>query len=133
MTEITRETLRAFVDDALTESETARVEQALRASEPLRKQLQHVIQERERGDHTIGAIWRRARLTCPSREQLGSYVLQVLDPGLQDYIEFHVRTVACAFCQANLTDLQTRQKEAQAQVQERRRRIFASSAGLLPK
>jgi hypothetical protein len=133
MTEITRETLRAFVDDALTESETARVEQALRASEPLRKQLQHVIQERERGDHTIGAIWRRARLTCPSREQLGSYVLQVLDPGLQDYIEFHVRTVACAFCQANLTDLQTRQKEAQSQVQERRRRIFASSAGLLPK
>jgi hypothetical protein len=133
MTEITRETLRAFVDDALTESETARVEQELRASEPLRKQLQHVIQERERGDHTIGAIWRRARLTCPSREQLGSYVLQVLDPGLQDYIEFHVRTVACAFCQANLTDLQTRQKEAQSQVQERRRRIFASSAGLLPK
>jgi hypothetical protein len=133
MTEITRETLRAFVDDALTEPETARVEQALRASEPLRKQLQHVIQERERGDHTIGAIWRRARLTCPSREQLGSYVLQVLDPGLQEYIEFHVRTVACAYCQANLTDLQTRQQEAQSQVVERRRRIFASSAGLLPK
>ena len=73
-----------------------------------------MIQERERGDHTIGAIWRRAPAHLPDREQLGSYVLQVLDPGLQDYIEFHVRTIACAFCQANLTDLQTRQKEAQS-------------------
>jgi hypothetical protein len=133
MTEITRDSLRAFVDDALTEPEMARVEQALRSSEPLRKQLQQVVQERERGDHSIGAIWRRARLTCPSREQLGSYVLQVLDPGLQDYIDFHIRTVACPFCQANLTDLETRQHEAASQVQERRRRIFTSSAGMLPK
>jgi hypothetical protein len=133
MTEITRDTLRAFVEDALTDAEMARVEQALRASEPLRKQLQRIVQERERGDHSIGAIWRRARLTCPSREQLGSYVLQVLDPPLQDYIDFHIRTIACPFCLANLTDLESRQQEATSQVQERRRRIFTSSAGLLPK
>lgn len=133
MTEFTRETLRAFIDDALTDSEMSRVEQALRASEPLRKQLQHVMQERDRGDHSIGAIWRRARLTCPTREQLGSFVLQVLDPGLQEYVEFHIRTVQCPFCLANLTDLESRQKEASAHVQERRKRYFASSAGLLPK
>jgi hypothetical protein len=133
MTEITRDTLRAFVEDALTDAEMARVEQALRASEPLRKQLQRIVQERERGDHSIGAIWRRARLTCPSREQLGSYVLQVLDPPLQDYIDFHIRTIACPFCLANLTDLESRQHEATSQVQERRRRIYTSSAGLLPK
>ena len=133
MTEITRDTLRAYIDDALTDSETARVESALRGSEGLRGQLKLVLQERERGDHTIGAIWRRARLTCPSREQLGSYVLQVLEPELQSYLDFHLRTIACPFCLANLGDLQSRQQEATAQVQERRKRYFTSSAGHLPK
>lgn len=133
MTEITRHTLRAFIDDALTETEAARVEQSLRNSEPLRKMLQAVMQERERGDHSIGAIWRHARLTCPSREQLGSYVLQVLEPGLQDYVEFHLQTVACPFCQANLADLESRQQEASKHTQERRRRFFTSSRGFLPK
>lgn len=133
MTEITRHTLRAFIDDALSETEAARVEQSLRNSEPLRKQLQAVMQERERGDHSIGAIWRQARLTCPSREQLGSFVLQVLDPGLQDYVEFHLKTIGCPYCLANLADLECRQQEANQRVHERRRRFFTSSAGYLPK
>jgi hypothetical protein len=133
MTEITRETLRAFIDDALSESEMARVEQALRASDALRQQLQAVVGERDRGDHSIGAIWRRARLTCPTREQLGSYLLQVLEPSLQDYITFHLNTIGCPYCQANQTDLENRQQEAATKVQQRRRRFFTSSAGLLPK
>ena len=133
MTEITREHLRAYIDDALTDTELARVEQALRQSDALRGQLRSVMQERDRGEHSIGAIWRRERLTCPSREQLGSFLLQVLDPDFQDYIEFHLRTVACPFCLANLTDLQTRQKEPVPQAQQRRRRYFQSSAGYLQK
>ena len=133
MTEITRNTLRAYLEDALTDAETARVEHALRDSEPLRDQLRLVMQERDRGDHSVGAVWRRARLTCPSREQLGSYVLQALEPELHDYVQFHLETVACPFCLANLTDLQSLQQEAAPQVQTRRRRFFHSSAGLLPK
>ena len=133
MTDITREHLRAYLDDALTDAETAHVEQALRASESLRGQLRLVMQERDRGEHSVGAVWRRARLSCPSREQLGSYLLQALDPDFQDYIEFHLRTVACPFCLANLTDLQTRQKEPVPQAQQRRRRYFQSSAGYLQK
>jgi hypothetical protein len=131
MTDITREHLRAYLDDALTDAETAHVEQALRASESLRGQLRLVMQERDRGEHSVGAIWRRGRLTCPTREQLGSFLLQALDPDFQEYVEFHVRTVACPFCVANLTDLQTRQQEAGPQAQQRRRRFFQSSAGLL--
>jgi hypothetical protein len=133
MTEITREHLRAYIDDALTESELARVEQALRDSDALRGQLRMVMQERDRGEHSVGAVWRRARLSCPSREQLGAYLLQALDPDFQDYIEFHLRTVACPYCLANLTDLQARQKEAGPQAQQRRRRFFQSSAGFLQK
>src|SRR5258707_15159929 len=102
---INRELLDAYLDDALSETETVRVEKALRESEPLRRMLRVVMQERDRGEHSISAVWRRDRLSCPSREQLGSYLLQALDDGLQDYIEFHLQTLGCAYCLANLADL----------------------------
>jgi hypothetical protein len=129
--EITREQLIAYLDDALCESETARVEQALRASEPLRKSLRQAMQERDRGEHTPGAIWRRERLTCPTREVLGSYLLQVLDEGEQDYLAFHLETIGCPFCQANLADLQMMQQEPAPQAKERRKRYFQTSANYL--
>jgi hypothetical protein len=131
MSEITREQLHAYLDDALSEPETARVEQALRDSEPLRKQLRQVMQERDRGEHSLGAVWRRERLTCPNRETLGSYLLQVLDEAEQDYLTFHLETVGCPFCLANLADLETLQKEPAPKARERRRRIFQTSAGFL--
>ncbi len=131
MAAINRELLQAYLDDALNETETARVEKALRESEPLRRQLRVAMQERDRGEHTISAIWRRERLTCPSREQLGSYLLQVLDDGLQEYISFHLQTIGCAYCLANLADLKSLQREPAPRAEERRRRIFASSAGYL--
>jgi hypothetical protein len=131
MTPITRELLAGYLDDSLGESETARVEQALRQSDVLRRQLRALMLERDRGEHSIGAIWRRRRLSCPTREQLGSYLLQVLDPSAQEYIDFHLHTVACAYCLANLADLKARQDEPGPKVQQRRRRFFESSAGLL--
>jgi DNA-binding phage protein len=131
MSDVTREQLHAYLDDALSEGDTARVEQSLRDSEALRKQLRQVMQERDRGDHSLGAVWRRERLTCPSRETVGSYLLEVLDEGEQDYIAFHLQTVGCPFCLANLADLQAVQKEPAPKAKERRRRIFQGSAGYL--
>ena len=127
----TREQLSAYLDDALSDGETAQVEQALRQSDALRRQLRGLMSERDRGEHSIGAIWRRERLSCPNREQLGNYLLRVLDGDQQDYIQFHLHTVGCAFCLANLADLQARQKEPASRTQQRRRRFFESSAGLL--
>jgi hypothetical protein len=123
--------LDAYLDDVLSDSETAQVEQALRESEALRGQLRVIMGERDRGEHSIGAVWRRQRLTCPTREQLGSYLLRVLDDGWQDYVAFHLKTIGCAYCLANYADLQALQKEAPGPVQQRRRRFFESSAGLL--
>ena len=131
MKNITREQLHAYLDDALSESELALIEQALRESEALRQRLRQAMQERDRGEHSLGAVWRRERLTCPTREQLGSYLLQVLDDNEWAYIEFHLTTVGCPFCVANLQDLQTLQKEPVPQSRERRRRYFESSAGYL--
>jgi hypothetical protein len=128
---INREMLACYLDDALDETEIAQIEQALRNSEPLRQQLKQIIQERDRGEHSVGAIWRRQRLSCPPREQLGSYLLGVLDDNVQDYIQFHVQTIGCAYCLANLADLQTQHQDADGQVKKRRKRYYQSSAGLL--
>jgi DNA-binding phage protein len=130
-TEITREKLHAYLNDALTDTEMAQVEQALRNSDSLRRSLQKVMQDRDRGEHTLGAVWCRERLTCPPREQLGSFLLQVLDEEQQDYIEFHLNTVGCAFCLANLADLQSLQSEPAPNARERRKRFFQSSASFL--
>ena len=131
MAKITREQLHGYLDDCLSESETAKVEQALRESEPLQRMLRALMQERDRGEHSIGAIWCRERLSCPSREQLGSYLLEVLDEPEQEYVEFHLHTVGCPYCLANLADLRALQKEPVPKAKERRRRFFQSSAGYL--
>lgn len=134
MTQITREQLHAFLDDALNEVETARIELAIRDSETLRKELRLAMQERDRGEHSLGAIWRRERLTCASREQLGSYLLGVLDEAESDYLTFHLETIGCPFCLANFSDLKALQEEpvlSDTRARERRHRIFHSSAGFL--
>jgi hypothetical protein len=131
MPNVTREQLHSYLEDCLSEVETARLEQAIRQSDSLQRMLRAVMAERDRGDHSIGAIWSRERLSCLSREQLGSYLLKVLDAGFQDYIDFHLHTVACAFCLANLADLQTLHKEPAPKARERRKRYFESSAGFL--
>jgi len=130
---ITREQLDGYLDDMLSESETAQVEQALRESEPLRRRVRALIQERDRGDHSIGAVWRREHLSCPTREQLGSYLLEALEEDLHNYIRFHLETIGCAHCLANRSDLEASLKAAHepARTEARRRRYFQSSAGYL--
>lgn len=131
MPEITRVQLYAYLEDALSDRETAQVEQALRDSAPLRDSLRDIIHERDRGEHSIGAIWRRQRLSCPNRDQLGSYLLQVLEADLQEYLDFHLNLIGCPFCQANLADLRLLQQEPEPQKNERRKKIFESSHGYL--
>ncbi|MFM7098201.1 MAG: hypothetical protein ACKO16_12380 [Gemmataceae bacterium] len=102
---ITRQILDAFIDDHLNEQETIKVEKALRESPELQAQLTDIIKSRDMGDHSIGAIWRREHLSCPSREELLSYQDEALDLDRLDYIKFHLETVGCRACKANLSDL----------------------------
>ncbi|MGC8640021.1 MAG: hypothetical protein ACP5XB_09120 [Isosphaeraceae bacterium] len=107
---INDETLRKYLVDALPPEELARVEKALRDSAQLRERLEDVRHHREDVHlHTLGAIWHRCRLTCASRQQLGSYLLDALDPDLASYIKFHIEVVECPYCRANLADLERRQ------------------------
>jgi hypothetical protein len=127
-------TLRNYLADALAPEESARVEKALRDSAELRARLEDVRQNRADSQlHTLGAIWHRARLTCPSRQQLGSFLLDVLDPELASYLTFHLEVVECPFCQANLADLKHQSQTATAAhaSKNRQHRILQSSRHLL--
>jgi hypothetical protein len=130
MTDVTREQLHAYLDDALDDAETARIEKAIRTSAQVRTRLGKVREERDRGEHTLGAVWRRERLSCLGREQLSGYLHAVLDKDLHNYVDFHLKTSACPCCLANLDDLREKQAEEQSQ-SRRRRRYFETSARLL--
>lgn len=126
------ETLRSYLAETLPGEASARVEKALRDSAELRARLEEVRQNRaDAGLHTLGAIWRRGRLTCPSRQQLGSYLLDALDPDLGSYLTFHLDVVQCPFCQANLADLKAKSAQPSGASQSRHHRILRSSQHLL--
>ena len=55
MNAVTLDQLRAYLEDALSDTETAQLEQQLRVSEPLREQLRLVMQQRDRGVRDYGS------------------------------------------------------------------------------
>jgi len=125
--------LEAYLDESLAPSDMAELEAKLRDDKSLVEQLGTINARRSAGVHSIGAIWRQQRITCPSREQLGSLLLGVMDPAQADYVNFHVERVGCSYCQANLNDLKSRQAENNDSVTRRRNKYFQSSAGYLDK
>jgi hypothetical protein len=126
------EMLRCYLAETLPAEGMARVEKALRDSAELRQRLEDVRADRgDVGLHSLGAIWRRNRLTCPSRQQLGGYLLETLDPAHAEYITFHINVVQCAFCRANLADLRSKAEQGAGAARSRRQRYFHSSRHLL--
>ncbi|MCY2965534.1 MAG: hypothetical protein NT069_18205 [Planctomycetota bacterium] len=120
--------LLAFLDEGLPVERMSALEQQLRDSEPLRQRLARLRSQQDAHGHTVSEIWRRNRLSCPTRHQLGSFLLGVVSNELADYVEFHLRTVGCRVCAANLDDLRSA-NQGQAEVAKRRQRFFQSSAG----
>ena len=97
--------LEAYLDEALPTEEMTRIETALRADSQLAGQLAEIIARRDSGMVSLGAIWRRHRMSCPARQELGSYLLGVLPEEAARYLEFHLEVAGCRYCQANLSDL----------------------------
>lgn len=125
--------LEAFLDEALPPARMAQIEQSLRDGDTeLQATLTEAIGRRDAGLHSLGAIWRRRRLTCPTREQLGSYLLGVLPDDEADYLRFHLEEIECRPCLANLADLQSQLSAGEAEeTTTRRRKYFQSSVGRL--
>ena len=133
MPRITQADLQAYLDEALTPAEMAEIEVELRKKPELLKQLAAINARRDAGVHSVGEIWRRQRLSCPTREQLGSYLLGALDQEHSEYVDFHLSKIGCRYCQANLEDLRRQQQEKAETVKTRRTKYFQSTAGHLRK
>lgn len=133
MASLTDQVLQAYLDESLTAEQMAKIEQLLRSDPTMMQRLSQLLGQRDAGVHSIGEIWRRHRVSCPTRQQLGSFVLGALMDEEKAYIEFHIQVVGCRYCQSNLEDLKRIQQEAPSQHQTRRRKYFQSSAGYLKK
>lgn len=124
--------LLAFLDESLGARRSAEIEAAVREDKTLQERMIQLRGQSIAGLHTIGSIWRRHHLSCPSREALTAYTKGTLDMRLAQYIDFHLRDVGCRFCQANLEDI-AEQTHGTGESQHRRRRLFQTSAGHLRK
>lgn len=124
--------IEGFLDEALPPELMAAFETALRDDETLQSRLAAAVGRRDAGVHSLGAVWRRHRLSCPTREQLGSHLLGVLDDAADDYVRFHLEVVGCRVCKASLADLREQNEAADREsVIQRRSKYFQSSAGYL--
>ena len=132
-TDFSSSELEAFLDESLPVERMTAIEEALRLDGALQKQLTSINGRRDAGVHSLGDVWRRHRLSCPSREQLGSYLLGVLARDAADYLSFHVNTIECRCCAASIADLAAQQSAAEADVTSRRQKYFRSSVGHLRK
>ena len=94
----------------------------------LRSQVAKVVKEagEEGEDSLLSEIWEEYRPSCPKRTTLGGYLLGTLDEPWTQYIKFHVETLGCRFCTANLDDLR---RETQGAQDAFRERVLQSTVG----
>ena len=127
----TQSDLESYLDEQLAPEEMARTEQLLREQPELAKRLVEINARRDAGLHSLGEIWRRHRVSCPTRDQLGSFLLGAVSDEVDRYMRFHIEVVRCRYCWANIEDLKLRQAESREIATSRRRKYFQSSAGYL--
>lgn len=78
---------------------------------------------------TIARVWRQRRLSCLKRGTIGSYLLGVLEEPWLSYTQFHLESVRCLMCRANLDDLSA--ESARTSRPELAEQLFQSSVGFL--
>jgi RNA polymerase sigma factor (sigma-70 family) len=76
-------------------------------------------------------VWEAGRMSCPKRSTIGAFLLETLDGAWHDYVGFHLNTLGCHFCRANLEDL--RKQTAEDESKRVQTRIMESTVGFLHK
>jgi len=74
-------------------------------------------------------VWESMRPSYPKRTTLGKYTLKILPLDWDEFVRFHVDTLGCTFCNANLAELQT--KYQAPEVTSQHERFFNSTIGFL--
>jgi hypothetical protein len=129
-TAFTEAELQAYLDERLPVNRCAELEAALRSTPALTRRLEVLLVAEERTDLSLEGVWRRRRLSCPARSTWALYLADGLGDGLKQYLEFHLQTIGCRCCEANVDDLRRGMDEESPQ---RTRRVFETSVGQLRK
>jgi RNA polymerase sigma factor (sigma-70 family) len=82
-------------------------------------------------ENLLSDIWEFQRFSCPKRSTIGAYLLGTVDEEWHKYIDFHLNTLGCRFCRANIEDLQI--QNTKKQNKKLQTRIMESTAGFLRK
>ncbi len=130
MSDITQSDLEAYLDEALPPEEMAVIEDAMRENPEMGERLIAIHGRRDAGVHTLGEIWRRHRLTCPSREQLILFIDGKLGEEESDYLKFHLEQIHCRLCVASCEDIRISRQDDDDSESRRRRFVDRSSTYL---
>jgi RNA polymerase sigma factor (sigma-70 family) len=83
----------------------------------------------EEFENLLTDLWEYYRFSCPKRNTIGAYMLGTLECDWHQYVEFHLNTLGCRFCRANLDDLQNQSRETRQEAFQAR--IMESTIGFL--
>jgi len=120
--------LTAYISEALPLARSAAIEDALRTSPHLLERLRTMLAIYDGGPISLGEIWRRRHVSCPSRSTWQAYLADQIHGELQAYLQFHLSEIGCRYCAANVADLQVNDAAA---AEARVSKIFATSVGHL--
>lgn len=130
---ISQADLEAYLDEALPPDEMAAIEEAMRNDPEFGLKLVSIHGRRDAGVHTLGEIWRRHRLTCPSREQITLYLDEKLDQQESKYMQFHLEQVHCRLCVASYEDIRIARQDQDDESASRHQRFVDRSSTYLKK
>ena len=125
--------LEAYLDEALPPDDMAAIEDVLRNNPELGQKLVAIHGRRDAGVHTLGEIWRRHRITCPSRQQLTLYLDNKLGEEETSYIKFHLEEVHCRLCVASYEDICIARQDDDEDSETRHQRFLDGSSTYLKK
>ncbi len=126
--------LEAFLDEALDPARASEIEQYARSNPDILKRLGMLNRRREHGTHSLAAIWRRFQIGVPSKEEMGQYLLGILETNHAQYIRFRIEVLKCPYTQALAIDLRAAQDQSKiARSKAQRDSIYQSGTSILKK
>jgi hypothetical protein len=105
----------------------------LDACEACRQARDAILRELDGLEQSLSLLWVRERISCPHRDILAAYQHASLPRDQMDYVRFHVETVACEPCAANLADLRESDREEPPSIRRIRDDVMRSTTAFLGK
>ena len=96
-----REYIHAYIDGALSPEEADAFTSMAYGDSELRGKIRTVQTEFDYHNHTVGSLWRRNQLTCPSDQEIVDYQrgeLAIIYPKIADHLQFHLNSIRCIYC-----------------------------------